>query len=179
MIVDDDDDDDDEAMHLKHYSISGVGKKSSTNATTNTGHVIMTDVLINMGGKNAAPQPVELLLASLIGCTQATAMFVSRNMRPRLYIDRMDFDLRAHRDERGALSSTIENGDLPTMPSRLMRVHGRVTVHFKGGTGERLDTAMVTNEQLMMLAMQTFQTSRRLLMRSKKISKKGIAFVGG
>ena len=145
-------DDVDETMHLKHYSISGVGKKSSTNTTTDTGHVIMTDVPINMGGENAAPQPVEYLLASLIGCTQATAMYVSRNMRPRLYIDTMDFDIRAYRDERGALSM-IEKNELPSMPSRLIRVHGTVAVHFKGRRGV-LDPE-VTREQLRMLAMQT------------------------
>ncbi|KAL3808651.1 hypothetical protein ACHAXA_006638 [Cyclostephanos tholiformis] len=163
--------DDDDAVHyLKRYSVSGTGRKSSTSMTTNTGHVIATDVPIKMGGEDSAPQPVEYLLASLIGCTQATAMFVSRCMRPRLYIDGMNFDVHAYRDERGSLSmvpstsstsSTSSSSssimtmgnELPSIPSRLLRVYGTVTVYFKGGRGG--SDSIVTKEQLSMLRMQT------------------------
>jgi hypothetical protein len=40
-----------------------------------------TDVPWNMGGTDSAPQPIELLLMSFIGCTQATAFFVSRHLQ--------------------------------------------------------------------------------------------------
>lgn len=49
-------------------------------------------------------------------------------MRPvRLVIERMEFDLKASRDERGALSLPIETS--PTVPSRLTRISGRVIVY--------------------------------------------------
>ena len=44
-----------------------------------------------MGGANLAPQPVETLLAALIGCTQATALFVGRQLG--VVIDKMEFDI--------------------------------------------------------------------------------------
>jgi len=99
---------------------------------TNTGHVVSTDLPNRMGGRDLAPQPVELLMSSLIGCTQATALFVARNMKPdRLLIDRMEFDLKGTRDERGALSLPIEES--PTIPSRLQLVSGTVKVFLVNG----------------------------------------------
>ena len=135
---------------MKRYSISGRGNGSAATVETNTGHVICTDVPIKMGGKDSGPQPVEHLLAALIGCTQATATYVSRNMSPRLAIDHMDFDIRAIRDERGALMHPID--DIPSIPARLTHVHGSIRVNFKKrGTSSML----VTREQLRVLAEQT------------------------
>lgn len=114
----------------KYYQLSGVGRGGSakietqsnkngdtgspghgTNTGTDTGHTIHTDLPLSMGGTNKAPQPVEYLLAAYIGCTQATAMFVGRNMQPRLLIDRMEFEIEGERDERGALDCLpIRNG---------------------------------------------------------------------
>lgn len=96
---------------------------------TFTGHSLETDVPITMGGKNLAPQPVETLLAALIGCTQATALFVGRQLQPRVLIERMEFDIEAERDERGALSLPIDAK--PEVPSRLQRVSGIVVVYAK------------------------------------------------
>ena len=96
--------------------------------TTSTGHTIQTDVPIKMGGKNEAPQPVELLLAAFIGCTQATALFVGRQMKPdRIILDKMEFDIQAVRDEQGALSLPIDQD--PKVPSRLHQISGTVSVY--------------------------------------------------
>ena len=113
---------------------------------TNTGHTLQTDVPKKMGGDDTAAQPVEHLLAALIGCTQATAMYVGRMMQPRLIIDRIGFDIEAYRDERGALESPIEK--IPSIPARLQCVSGTVTVHFMKGI-------QVSEEQLSILGEQT------------------------
>ena len=113
---------------------------------TNTGHTIQTDVPQKMGGKDTAPQPVECLLSALIGCTQATAIYVGRMMKPRLLIDRIEFDIHGYRDERGALALPIDN--LPSISARLQCVSGTVKVYFKNGMN-------VSDEELSILAEQT------------------------
>ena len=137
--------------HRKYYSIKGSGKRSTVNMTTNTNHNLQTDVPIQMGGQNSAPQPVETLLASLIGCTQATAIYVGRMMTPRLLIDRIDFDINAYRDERGAFMQPIDV--VPSIPARLQCVSGTVKVYFKKGIDNNNDD--VTEEQLKVLGEQT------------------------
>ena len=128
------------------YHIKGVGEKSATSCTTiTTGHVIQTDLPQKMGGSNAHPQPVELLLAALIGCTQATAVFVGRHMKPRVIVDRLEFDIRACRDERGALNMPIET--TPSIFAGLHTVEGTIKVFIKEGT--------ISHKQLEMLAEQT------------------------
>ena len=100
-----------------------------------------------MGGSDTAPQPVETLLAALLGCTQATAIYVGRMMKPRLIIDKIEFvEIKAYRDERGALELPIDV--LPTIPARLQYISGIIKVYFKKGMN-------VTEEQLSILAEQT------------------------
>jgi putative redox protein len=136
----------DKEQYTKTYKIQGVGKGSAVEMKTNTNHVLNTDVPIKMGGRNTAPQPVEHLLAALIGCTQATAVYVGRMMTPRLFIDKMDFDLEGYRDERGALQLPIE--EFPSIPARLEAVSGVVKVYFKKGS-------IPTPRQLLVLKEQT------------------------
>ena len=64
---------------LQGETLSG-GNPTGVRVTTDTGHVLQTDVPTSMGGLNRAPQPVETLLAAWMGCTQATALFVGRQM---------------------------------------------------------------------------------------------------
>lgn len=119
-----------EASTMKRYQIQGVGERSRVNLVTDTGHSISTDVPIKMGGENLAPQPVETLLAALIGCTQATAVFVGRQMRPeRILIDRLEFNITASRDERGAIELPIDK--TPSVPARLQSVSGEIMVYTK------------------------------------------------
>jgi uncharacterized OsmC-like protein len=111
--------------------------------TVNTHHTLQTDVPKTMGGDNLAPQPVETLLAAWIGCTQATALFVGRQMGS-LQIDKMDFDVMAFRDERGALQLPIEI--IPQIPSRLLEIKGTIQVYTQ---------SMLSEEQLEILKEQT------------------------
>jgi len=140
---------DDTIKHRKQYSIKGIGKQSIVKMQTITGHTIQTDVPQKMGGKDSAPQPVEHLLAALIGCTQATSIYVGRMMKPRLLIDRIEFDIHGYRDERGALALPIDN--LPSIPARLQCVSGTVKVYFKK------NGMNVSDEELSILAEQTEQ----------------------
>eukprot|EP00816_Leptocylindrus_hargravesii_P004938 CAMPEP_0196806498 /NCGR_PEP_ID=MMETSP1362-20130617/6405_1 /TAXON_ID=163516 /ORGANISM="Leptocylindrus danicus, Strain CCMP1856" /LENGTH=183 /DNA_ID=CAMNT_0042179999 /DNA_START=335 /DNA_END=886 /DNA_ORIENTATION=+ len=132
--------------HLKSYSIRATGHNSATKSQTNTGHELQSDVPKSMGGGDAAPQPVEHLLAALIGCTQATAMFVGRSMSPRLMIDKLEFDIEAYRDNRGAHQQPIDK--VPVIPSRLQAVSGTVKVFL--GNGRAL-----SRDDLDLLAWQT------------------------
>jgi putative redox protein len=138
--------DDENEMHRKQYSISGTGQRSKVTCQTNTNHILETDVPKKMGGGDEAPQPVEHLLAALLGCTQATAVYCGRMMKPRLVIDKIDFNIEAYRDQRGALSLPI--AVTPAIPARLQKVAGTVIVTFKDGTE-------VSEEQLHMLGKQT------------------------
>jgi len=79
-----------------------------------------------MGGLNTAPQPVEMLLASLCGCEQVTAEFIARHMKPRVKIDKIEFEIQAARNPRAAITLPL-GVDLP--PSRLERIWGTATVH--------------------------------------------------
>ena len=89
---------------------------------------IITDVPRSMGGKNEGPQPIELFLASLCGCELVTAQFIARNMTPRVTIDRIDFDVSASRDQRGAIGMPIDQ-ETSLPPSRLGRIWGTATLH--------------------------------------------------
>ena len=131
--------------HRKSYSISGTGRRSAVAMTTNTGHELFTDVPQKMGGSDTAPQPVEHLLAALIGCAQATAIFVGRSMKPRLLIDKIEFDIQANRDARGALQQPIE--ETPDIPARLQYVSGTARVFFKGNDNVSLEQLQLLSEQ--------------------------------
>ncbi len=136
-----------EDQYLKIYRLDGVGHRSQVQITTNTGHQLRTDVPKKMGGSDTAPQPVEMLLAAWMGCTQATALFVGRQMSPRILIESLEFEgIQAVRDERGAVMMPIE--DKPSMPSRLQRVTGVIRVISR-------NTSSLSIEQLHLLKEQT------------------------
>jgi uncharacterized OsmC-like protein len=122
---------------LKHYKITGVGIKASTTTivSSNDNHrfQIKTDLPKIQGGENEAAQPVELFLASLIGCEQATAMFVARQMQPRVIINKIEFEVEAFRDNQGALMLPFGTDTDSVRPvSRLMRIYGRAIVYTDG-----------------------------------------------
>jgi uncharacterized OsmC-like protein len=116
-----------------------------------------------MGGQDMAAQPVETLLAALLGCTQATAVFVGRHCEPRILIDRIEFDIFAERDDRGALALPITLS--PEIPARLLRISGTVRVYTKHNPQQQTTTTTTTTtttqqpllsqEQLAILAHQT------------------------
>lgn len=137
-----------EPRYAKTYRLDGIGKQSRVESTTNTGHTLRTDVPTKMGGTDTAPQPIETLLTAWMGCTQATAVYVGRQMKPRLIIDSLHFEgIEAVRDERGALSLPIEG--TPLIPSRLQRVTGTIRVAIRGGNSG------ISNHQLELLKEQT------------------------
>lgn len=118
-----------ESKNRKTYTIEGTGKGSSALLRTDTGHELATDLPKNMGGDDSAAQPVEHLLAAFIGCSQATAIFVGRMMKPRLLVDRIEFNIEARRDQRGALQLPIH--EVPDIQARLEHVSGNATAFFK------------------------------------------------
>jgi uncharacterized OsmC-like protein len=142
------------APYIKSYKLNGTGHGSKVDVFTDTGHKLATDVPKKMGGQDSAPQPVETLLAAFLGCTQATATFVGRQMKPtRVLIDRLEFEnIQAFRDERGALQLPID--EAPEIPSKLQLITGtiRVFVRQSKATGS---SVVITNEQLELLKEQT------------------------
>jgi len=139
-----DDDDDTTTKYRKTYRLVGEGTGSKVELKTGR-HVLRTDVPKGMGGTDTAPQPVETLLAALAGCTQATAVFVGRRMKPnRVLVEKLEFELRAYRDERGALSLPIE--DDPPVQAMLQRIEGTVRVHVRQQQTTRNRRSVVTNK---------------------------------
>ena len=116
---------------LKRYGLSATSslRKPRCCVVTSTGHSIGTDLPKLAGGGDEFPQPVELMLAALVGCKTATAHYVAKHLwpRPNHRIDRISFiDVVAERDEHGALTLPIDTA-APTTAG-LLRVRGSVWV---------------------------------------------------
>ena len=108
-------------LHLYRLGAVADAGRPLCRASTSSGHELVTDLPRNSGGENRYAQPVEMLLASLLGCKAATAHFVARHLWPRPHnrIQRIEFvDVLAARDERGALHLPV-NEDAP-VPSALL-----------------------------------------------------------
>ena len=118
------------SLHTYRLSArSGASRKPSCDILTSTGHDIRTDLPKLSGGADKAPQPVELMVASLLGCKTATAHFVARHLWPRPHnkIDSISFlDVVAERDDRGALTLPIT--EEPPITAGLLRVTGKAVV---------------------------------------------------
>lgn len=125
--------------NLHIYHITGTGSAGTSNSKCRN-HEIATDLPLNLGGRDTAVQPVELLLGSLIGCEIATATFGARHMTPRFPLLRIEFEYRSERDPNGALALPIEK--CPEISSKLQRIWGTAKVHLQDGhpteTFERL-----------------------------------------
>jgi hypothetical protein len=112
----------------KFYHIYGYGNLNSSNLKASN-HSIITDIPKVVGGKDNGPQPVEMLLSGLIGCETATCNYIARNMKPRIKIDKIDFNIKAERNEDGALLLPIGRTDLPS--SSLNHIYGTAYVYTK------------------------------------------------
>ena len=64
-------------MKMKHYSMHGNGCGNKTIMKTQ-GVSGAEFEIISDGSNEESPTPVELVLASLCGCEQATAMYIAR-----------------------------------------------------------------------------------------------------
>ena len=119
----------------KLYSITGT--TSGTTSTSQTrGHTLRTDTPPSGGGKDTAPQPVETLLAALIGCEGATADFVARMLRTKIHS--IEFELEASRDPQGAAHLPVD-APAPAV-SRLTRIWGvaHVSIDADDATIEKI-----------------------------------------
>jgi len=108
------------------YSLTGSGLRSQSTVLTSDGFQLTTDTPKAMGGTNTAAQPVYLLLAALAGCETATAQFVARHMRIR--IRDIDFELKAWRDQRGAIKLPLDAIDYYDVPAHLQVIVGTAMV---------------------------------------------------
>lgn len=126
---------------MKTYHLTGQGENSFTRMVSP--HLPQSpmecDVPRKMGGSDKAPEPIELFLSALCGCKLVTMQFVARNMKPRIAISRIDFDIMAERDARGAL--TLPIGKDTVLPSsHLKRIWGNATVHTSAAVSQdRID----------------------------------------
>ena len=128
---------------LKHYRLTAVGTGAKCVSRTGSGFTIESDLPKATGGGDSAPEPVYYLLAALASCETATATFVARKLG--IPIKRLHFvDLRATRDERGALHLPITED--PALSARLLSITGRVLVES--------DDATLSGEQLQLLERQ-------------------------
>ena len=117
---------------LHTYALKATGRGTAARATFGTKHEAKTDTPKRDGGTDTAPQPMEMLLAALVGCEQATAHFCARHMRTpdngRVRLASIDFAYEAERDARGAASLPLSAA--PPAPARLLAVRGTATVHL-------------------------------------------------
>eukprot|EP00930_Biecheleria_cincta_P088856 TRINITY_DN78116_c0_g1_i1.p1 TRINITY_DN78116_c0_g1~~TRINITY_DN78116_c0_g1_i1.p1 ORF type:complete len:172 (+),score=36.90 TRINITY_DN78116_c0_g1_i1:84-599(+) len=123
------------APRWKGYQLTSTGSGCKTHTVTDDGFHITSDTPSAAGGTGSAPQPVQLLLASLAGCEQATAHFVAAKLRLSAPIRKIDFDIRAERDEWGSMAPPIQKD--PEVASRLQRIWGTATV-FTDATEEEV-----------------------------------------
>jgi uncharacterized OsmC-like protein len=154
------------SQSMKSYYLSGEGVKMQTNCVIGAGDSnetlfhLKTDIPKLMGGSNTAPQPVEMFLASLVGCEQATAMYVARHLPRPLVINKIDFNVYAERDPSGSL--TLPLGSLPSSdipPARLTRIYGTATVYSipaathgsSSSTSSNTDNSAVSQEEVDLL----------------------------
>eukprot|EP00520_Triparma_pacifica_P010810 CAMPEP_0118645974 /NCGR_PEP_ID=MMETSP0785-20121206/7794_1 /TAXON_ID=91992 /ORGANISM="Bolidomonas pacifica, Strain CCMP 1866" /LENGTH=208 /DNA_ID=CAMNT_0006537907 /DNA_START=323 /DNA_END=945 /DNA_ORIENTATION=+ len=131
--------------HQKSYGVKSSFNGPVTTCVTDTGHVVKTDVPKLMGGSNLHPQPVELLLSSLLGCTTTTSHYISRNWHPKPFeIIGLEMDVKAHRDNRGVMKKPthelVEDFGIDAM---LQRVTGVVTI-FVSPLTEDIDSIDVS-----------------------------------
>ncbi|KAF0737261.1 hypothetical protein Ae201684P_006158 [Aphanomyces euteiches] len=112
------------------YHLVGAGSGVKCTMQRNDGMTVSTDIPKAVGGTNTAPQPVEVFLSSLCGCELATAQFVARHMKPRMHIEKIEFDVRASRDNAGALQLPLGNPSQPL--ARLQRIWGEARVYTSG-----------------------------------------------
>ena len=126
------------APNWKEYRVRASGSGTHCAVATDDGYEVRSDIPRGVGGSGAAPQPVQLLLAALCGCEQATAQFVAFKSRPRIELGRIEFELHATRDQRGALEMPLHAAALPA-PARLARIAGTATVHGTGATEAELE----------------------------------------
>eukprot|EP00212_Chloropicon_laureae_P005003 CAMPEP_0197490804 /NCGR_PEP_ID=MMETSP1311-20131121/5247_1 /TAXON_ID=464262 /ORGANISM="Genus nov. species nov., Strain RCC856" /LENGTH=208 /DNA_ID=CAMNT_0043035375 /DNA_START=77 /DNA_END=703 /DNA_ORIENTATION=+ len=116
---------------------SGVGASAKVVFPGRKGaqpHEVTTDLPKKIGGKDEHPQPVEYLLAALIGCEVSTATFVARHMKPRFRLASIDFDYKAERNGGVPVSLPLD-ADLPGSPA-LQRVYGTATVRCAASSAE-------------------------------------------
>jgi putative redox protein len=111
----------------KAYVLIGTGSSSQCKVYSRSGWNITTDIPSKVPLEPVIPQPVELLLAGLIGCEQATAMFVARHIP--MTIHRINFNLKAVRDEKGALTLPLGTDHAMMPPSRLSSITGTAHVY--------------------------------------------------
>ena len=115
---------------IKRYPLVARGSGTQCVMKARNVHDIRTDVPKAMGGADEAPQPVELLLAALLGCEQATAAYVARHMSPRFKLKYVHFSVVGERDVRGATALPVH--EPAPCPARLSRVTGEAVVHVRG-----------------------------------------------
>ena len=170
-VVDDTRDDEEERIinsnNIKSYNLNGIGYGTKVEIKTNTGHHIETDIPKTMGGQDTAPQPVEMLLSSWMGCTQATIMYVGRQIvnnnsntrRQRIIIEKLGFhNIVAIRDERGSLQLPIN--EIPEIPSRILSITGTIQVYIKSKSkspesDDEKQELLLTTEEFELLKEQT------------------------
>lgn len=128
----------------KTYSIAGR-TSGTTSMSQARDHTFRSDTPPSGGGHDTAPQPVEMLLAALIGCEGATADFVARMLRTKVLS--IDFELEASRDPRGAAHLPIDE-PAPAV-SRLARISGLAHVTLdRPSTGRPSDDVQAADDAL-------------------------------
>jgi putative redox protein len=115
------------SAHGKVYAVAGSGRGASSTVHAR-GHELILDLSRTQGGHDRGPEPIECLLAALVGCEQATATFVARNMTPRMALSHIEFSYEADRDAAASTSLPLSAALAPGRSPALRRVLGTARV---------------------------------------------------
>ncbi len=115
------------AARGKVYAVAGSGRGASSTVHAR-GHELILDLSRAQGGHDRGPEPIECLLAALVGCEQATATFVARHMTPRMALSHIEFSYEADRDAAASTSLPLSAALAPGRSPALRRVLGTARV---------------------------------------------------
>ena len=112
---------------VKAYAMAGSGRGASSTVRVR-GHELVLDLSRAQGGQDRGPEPLECLLAALVGCEQATASFVARHMTPRMALSHVEFSYEAERDAAASTALPLAAALAPGRSPALSRVWGTARV---------------------------------------------------
>ncbi len=112
---------------VKAYAVAGSGRGASSTVRVR-GHDLVLDLSRSQGGQDRGPEPLECLLAALVGCEQATASFVARHMTPRMALSHVEFSYEAERDAEASTALPLTAALAPGRSPALSRVWGTARV---------------------------------------------------
>lgn len=88
---------------LRINAVKAESDGTFTKTQTENNFTITADKSKKLDGPSKGPSPIDLFLASLIGCLNITSQAIAKDLG--FTIDQASFDIKTERDERGHLTA--------------------------------------------------------------------------